>query len=86
MIPSLLVHQGYSTDRNYAENHAPIALAQDSYANYVMKTVLDLLEEGPKRERMFGMLMTNLEELEKTPYSKQIVLRVRTYHEAKLAE
>ena len=53
-------------------------MCQDAYANYVCKTALEVLPEGPQRERMCGILIANLGELEASQYSKQIVLRVKT--------
>lgn len=70
---------GYCVDQNFVNTSAAVSMAEDAYANYVMKTVLDIVEEGPKRERMFGMLLSNLGELEKSPFAKQVVLRVKAY-------
>lgn len=36
-------------------------MAGNSYANYVIKYALDIIEEGPTRERLFGILQANLE-------------------------
>ena len=38
-------------------------MAEDNYANYVLKTALDVLEEGPQKERLFGILLLSVEEL-----------------------
>ena len=62
-IPSQNIYQGYCVDQNFVNTSAAVSMAEDAYANYVMKTVLDIVEEGPKRERMFGMLLSNLGEL-----------------------
>lgn len=42
---------------------AAVSMAGNAYANYVLKTVLDILEEGPTRERLFGTLIASLPEL-----------------------
>ena len=45
-------------------------MAEDNYANYVLKTALDVLEEGsPLRERLFGILISGLEDLVSRMYS-----------------
>jgi len=70
---------GYCIDQNFVNKSAALSMAEDAYANYVMKTVLDILEEGPKRERLFNLLLSNLGQLEQSPYAKQVILRVKTY-------
>eukprot|EP00571_Detonula_confervacea_P014742 CAMPEP_0172300530 /NCGR_PEP_ID=MMETSP1058-20130122/2595_1 /TAXON_ID=83371 /ORGANISM="Detonula confervacea, Strain CCMP 353" /LENGTH=532 /DNA_ID=CAMNT_0013010331 /DNA_START=270 /DNA_END=1868 /DNA_ORIENTATION=+ len=69
----------FCVDQNYASKSAVVSMAEDNYANYVLKTALDVLEEGPQREKMFSMLLSSLEDLEKSPFAKQIVLRVKAY-------
>lgn len=43
--------------------HAVISMARDQYANYVLKTVLDGLEEGEQRDQLFVPLQSSLEVL-----------------------
>mmetsp|Transcript_32043 Transcript_32043/g.61371 ORF Transcript_32043/g.61371 Transcript_32043/m.61371 type:complete len:623 (+) Transcript_32043:337-2205(+) len=69
----------YCVDHNFVNKSAAVSMSEDAYANYVMKTVLDILEEGPTRERLFDMLLSSLTELEKSPFAKQVVLRVKAY-------
>mmetsp|Transcript_36268 Transcript_36268/g.67343 ORF Transcript_36268/g.67343 Transcript_36268/m.67343 type:complete len:628 (+) Transcript_36268:163-2046(+) len=69
----------YCVDQNFVNKSAAVSMSEDAYANYVMKTVLDILEEGPTRERLFDMLLSSLAELEKSPFAKQVVLRVKAY-------
>lgn len=69
-------------DQNYVSKSAVVSMAEDNYANYVLKTALDVLEEGPLRDRMFGRLLASLDELEKSPFAKQIVLRVKAFEDS----
>lgn len=38
-------------------------MAEDAYANYVLKTVLEVLEEGEQRDALLAVLASSLEEL-----------------------
>lgn len=69
----------FCVDQNYVQKSAVVSMAEDSYANYVLKTALDVLEEGPLRQRLFDMLLSSLEDLEQSQYAKQIVLRVKAF-------
>ena len=40
-----------------------MSMAKDAYANYVVKTALEVLEEGPQRDQIYGELLSNLAEL-----------------------
>ena len=63
----------------YESKNAALSMAEDAYANYVLRTAIDVLENCPLKERLFGMLISNMEALEQSPFAKQIVLRVKTY-------
>lgn len=69
----------YCVDQDFVSKPAAVSMAEDSYGNYVVKTSLDVLQDGPQRERLFNLLISNLEDLEKSPFAKQVVLRVKTY-------
>jgi len=69
---------GYCVDQHGVNRSAAVSMAGDAYANYVMKTVMDTIEEGPTRERLFDMLLSNLGMLEKSPFARQVVLRVKS--------
>lgn len=69
----------HSVDQTFVNRSAVVSMAGDAYANYVIKTALDIIEEGPKRERLFGILLSDLGVLENSPFSKQVVLRVKAY-------
>ena len=67
----------------YESKNAALSMAEDAYANYVLRTAIDVLEDCPLKERLFSMLISNMEALEHSPFAKQIVLRVKTYtHES----
>lgn len=55
--------QGFCLDQNCVENSAAVSLSEDAYANYVMRTVLDVVEDCQRRDRLYDMLVSNLEEL-----------------------
>jgi len=69
----------HCVDQKFVTKPAAVAMAEDSYGNYVIKTSLDVLQDGAQRERLFNLLLSNLEDLEKSPFAKQVVLRVKTY-------
>ena len=66
-------------DQTYESRNAVLSMAEDQFANYVLRTAIDVLGDCPLRERLFSMLVSNLDDLERSPYAKQIVLRVKTY-------
>ncbi|KAL7537460.1 hypothetical protein ACHAWF_005775 [Thalassiosira exigua] len=69
----------YCMDQNFANKCAAVSMAEDAYANYVVKTALDVLPEGPQRDQIFAVLLANLEDLEKSQFAKQVVLRAKAY-------
>lgn len=68
-------------DDDVGSKSAVVAMAGDTYGNYVVKTSLSVVEEGPQRERLFKTLLSSLEELETTPYAKKVLLQVKKYAE-----
>ena len=46
--------------------NAVVSMAEDRFANYVLKTALDVLEEGELREKLFSELLPSLEALVRT--------------------
>ena len=65
--------------QTYEGKNTAISMAEDAYANYVLRTSLDVLEDNsPLKERLFSMLLLNMEDLERSPFAKQVVLRVKT--------
>lgn len=69
----------YCVDQDFVSKPAAVSMAEDNYANYVVKTSLDVLQDGAQRERLFDLLISHLEDLEKSPFAKQVVLRVKAY-------
>ncbi|KAL7528134.1 hypothetical protein ACHAXR_003761 [Thalassiosira sp. AJA248-18] len=61
IIEEILV--GYCVDENFASKSAAVSMAENAFANYVVKTSLDVLEEGPQKERMFNMLLSSVDDL-----------------------
>lgn len=55
--------QSYCVDLNCVKKSAVVSMAEDAYANYVLQTALDILKEGPIRERLLQMLLPCLPEL-----------------------
>ena len=64
---------------SYESKNAVLSMATDAYANYVMKTAMDVLEECPLKERLFSVLISNIEDLEQCQFAKKIVLMVKAY-------
>eukprot|EP01082_Thalassiosira_pseudonana_P007946 g7133.t1 g7133 contig23:1941255-1942835(-) len=58
---------------------AVVSMAEDQYANYVLKKAMDAIDQGEQRVQMFDTLADSLAELEESPYAKQIVIRVKSY-------
>ena len=50
-------------DEYFVNQPAVVSMAKDAFANYVIKTSLDVLEDGPQRENMFHQLLSSLDEL-----------------------
>ncbi len=38
-------------------------MSMDSYANYVVKTAMDVVESSPQKDQLFGVLISHLREL-----------------------
>ncbi len=69
----------FCVDEHNNSKSAVVFMAEDAYANYVLRTALDIIEKGAQREKMYGMLLSSLDDLELSPYAKQIVMRVKAY-------
>eukprot|EP01082_Thalassiosira_pseudonana_P015105 g13592.t1.3.5e17418b g13592 g13592.t1 contig82:79516-81229(+) len=50
-------------DKDFIKKSGVVSMAEDAYANYVLKTVLEVLEEGEQRDALFAVLASSLEEL-----------------------
>ncbi|KAL3800465.1 hypothetical protein HJC23_011702 [Cyclotella cryptica] len=68
----------YEEDGGEVRN-AVVSMAGDRFANYVLKTALDVLEEGEQRDKLFHALVPSLDALGINPYAKHIVSRIHTY-------
>ena len=64
---------------SYESKNAVLSMATDAYANYVLRTGLGVLEECPLKERLFSVLISNIEDLEQCQFAKKIVLMVKAY-------
>jgi hypothetical protein len=49
-------------------------MAKDPFANYVVKTALEVIEEGDQKDKLFTMLLSHQSGLEDVPFSKHIVM------------
>lgn len=38
-------------------------MSKDPYANYVVKTAMEVLEEGPQRDQLYAVLLSHQAEL-----------------------
>jgi len=54
-------------------------MCKNPYGNYVLKTVLDLLEDGNLRDRVFQELIDHKNELASAPYCKDIIEQLDIY-------
>ena len=80
LLAVFMCFQCVCIDQMYESKNAALSMAEDAYANYVLRTAIDVLEKKcPLKERLFSMLISNMEALEQSPFAKQIVLRVKTY-------
>ena len=64
---------------SYESKNAVLSMATDAYANYVLGTAMNALEECPLKERLFRVLISNIEALEQCQFAKKIVLMVKAY-------
>ena len=65
---------------SYESKNAVLSMATDAYSNYVLRTAMDVLEkECPLKERLFSVLISNIEDLEQCQFAKKIVLMVKAY-------
>ena len=55
--------QCFCTDQYSQTESAAVSMSKNPYGNYVIKTALDVLEEGELRERLYNELLSNLAEL-----------------------
>lgn len=61
--------------------NAAVLMAKNPYGNYVVKTALDVLEVGEQRDRLYNMLLSSFDDLDKSQYAKHIVVRLRSFAE-----
>lgn len=55
--------QCFCTDQYSQTESAAVSMSKNPYGNYVIKTALEVLEEGELRERLYSELLSNLAEL-----------------------
>ena len=55
--------QCFCLDQNNETESAVVSMAKDPYANYVVKTALEVLEESDQRDELYSELLANLAEL-----------------------
>ena len=56
-------------------------MSKDPFANYVVKTALEVIEEGEQKDKLFAMLLSHQAELDDVPFSKHIVM-ILNFHNA----
>lgn len=56
-------------------------MAKDPFANYVVKTALEVIEEGEQKDKLYAKLLSHQAELEDVPFSKHIVM-ILNFHNA----
>lgn len=64
---------------SYESKNAALSMATDAYANYVLRTAMDVLEECSLKKRLFSVLISDIEALEHCQFAKKVVLRVKAY-------
>eukprot|EP00579_Thalassiosira_antarctica_P009940 CAMPEP_0201920654 /NCGR_PEP_ID=MMETSP0903-20130614/9214_1 /ASSEMBLY_ACC=CAM_ASM_000552 /TAXON_ID=420261 /ORGANISM="Thalassiosira antarctica, Strain CCMP982" /LENGTH=525 /DNA_ID=CAMNT_0048457451 /DNA_START=98 /DNA_END=1671 /DNA_ORIENTATION=+ len=69
----------FCVDQHDETESAAVSMSKNAYANYVVKTALEVLEEGRQRDQLYSELLSNLAELEVVPFAKHIVAKVKTY-------
>jgi hypothetical protein len=58
-----------------------VSMAKDPFANYVVKTALEAIEEGEQKDKLYAKLLSHQAELEDVPFSKHIVM-ILNFHNA----
>jgi hypothetical protein len=58
-----------------------VSMAKDPFANYVVKTALEAIEEGEQKDKLYAKLLVHQAELEDVPFSKHIVM-ILNFHNA----
>lgn len=58
-----------------------VSMAKDPFANYVVKTALEVIEEGEEKDKLYAKLLSHQAELEDVPFSTHIVL-ILNFHNA----
>lgn len=69
----------FCVDQHYESESAAVSMSKNAYANYVVKTALEVLEEGKQRDQLYSELLSNLAELEVVPFARHIVNKVKMY-------
>lgn len=62
-IDDHFLSQCFCVDQDNETESAVVALSKDAYGNYVMKTALEVLEDGAQRDQIYSELLANLEKL-----------------------
>jgi hypothetical protein len=62
-ISIFLLEQCSSMDRDYNKTSGVVSMAQDAYANYVVRTALEAVEIGEQRDKLFEVLISSLDKL-----------------------
>jgi hypothetical protein len=62
-ISIFLLEQCSSMDRDYNKTSGVVSMAQDAYANYVVRTALEAVEIGEQRDKLFDVLISSLDKL-----------------------
>ena len=55
--------QCFCVDQYDETESAAVSMSKNAYANYVVKTALEVLEEGRQRDQLYSELLSNLAEL-----------------------
>lgn len=63
--------------KNTEQTSAVVLMATNAYANYVVKTALDVVEDSDLREQLYFVLRSNLAHLNDFPFAKHIVTKVK---------
>jgi hypothetical protein len=69
----LLKDQCVVDGRNERES-VVVSMAKDPFANYVVKTALEVIEEGEQKVELYTKLLSHQAELVDVPFSKHIVM------------
>lgn len=63
IVDHYYLSQCFCVDQDNETESAVVALSKDAYGNYVMKTALEVLEDGLQRNQIYSELLANLEKL-----------------------